>query len=140
MSTNQSPQNNAPTVPDISVRIDKMLDGQGKTKAYASANIGGAFAVHGMRVIETDKGRFIAMPQDSYMKGNAKKYSDLFHAVTAEARTALIEAVNAAYEQQLTQRQGQTDMELPDMDIPEQFEMPPTKAPPTQDMEMNLSM
>lgn len=135
MSTNQSPQNNAPTVPVISVRIDKMLDGQGKTKAYASANIGGAFAVHGMRVIETDKGRFIAMPQDSYMMGNVKKYTDLFHAVTAEARTALIEAVNAAYEQKLAQQQGQPDMELPDMDIPEQFE-----APPTQDMEMNMSM
>lgn len=135
MSTNQSPQNNAPTVPEISVRIDKMLDGQGKTKAHASANIGGAFAVHGMRVIETDKGRFIAMPQDSYMKGNVKKYTDLFHAVTAEARTALIEAVNAAYEQQLAQQQGQPDMELPDMDIPEQFE-----TPPTQGMEMNMSM
>ena len=112
-----------------------MLDGQGKTKAFASANIGGAFAVHGMRVIETDKGRFIAMPQDSYMKGDVKKYTDLFHAVTAEARTALIEAVNAAYEQQLTQRQGQPDMDLPDMDIPEQFE-----TPPTQGMEMNMSM
>ena len=135
MSTNQSPQNNAPTVPEISVRIDKMLDGQGKTKAYASANIGGAFAVHGMRVIETDKGRFIAMPQDSYMKDNVKKYTDIFHAVTAEARTALIEAVNAAYEQQLAQRQGQPDMELPDMDIPEQFE-----TPLSQGMEMNMSM
>lgn len=72
MSTNQNTQNNAPTVPEISVRIDKMLDGQGKTKAFASANIGGAFAVHGMRVIETDKGRFIAMPQDSYMMGKEK--------------------------------------------------------------------
>ena len=135
MSTNQNTQNNAPTVPEISVRIDKMLDGQGKTKAYASANIGGAFAVHGMRVIETDKGRFIAMPQDSYMKGKERKYTDIFHAVTAEARTALIEAVNAAYEQQLSQRQGQPDMELPDMDIPEQFE-----TPPTQGMGMNMSM
>lgn len=130
MSTNQNPQNNAPTVPEISVRIDKMLNGQEKTKAYASANIGGAFAVHGMRVIETDKGRFIAMPQDSYMKDNVKKYTDIFHAVTAEARTALIEAVNAAYEQQLSQRQGQ-----PDMDIPEQFE-----TRPTQGMEMNMGM
>ena len=135
MLTNQSPQKNVPTVLEISVRIDKMLDGQGKTKAYASANIGRAFAIHGIRVIETDKGRFIAMPQDSYMKGKEKKYTDIFHAVTAEARAALIEAVNAAYEQQLSQRQGQPDMELPDMDIPEQFE-----TPPTQGMGMNMSM
>ena len=51
------------------------------------------------------------------MKDNVKKYTDLFHAVTAEARTALIEAVKTAYEQQLAQQQGQPDMELPDMNM-----------------------
>ena len=40
-----------------------MVDGDYKTKAYASVTIAGAFAVHGLRVIETDKGRFISMPQ-----------------------------------------------------------------------------
>ena len=33
MSTNQNPQNNAPTVPEISGRIDNMLVGQGETTA-----------------------------------------------------------------------------------------------------------
>ena len=44
------------------------MDGDFKTKAFASATIGGAFAVHGIRIIESDKGRFISMPQDSYMR------------------------------------------------------------------------
>ena len=60
-------------VPMVEVRIDKMLDGSTKTKAFASANLFGQFAIHGLRVVETDKGRFIAMPQESYEKNGEKK-------------------------------------------------------------------
>ena len=72
------------------------MDGDFKTKAFASATIGGAFAVHGIRIIESDKGRFISMPQDSYKKNGETKYNDTFHAITAEARNALEDAVNDA--------------------------------------------
>ena len=94
------------SMPQVEVRIDRMLDGDFKTKAYASATIGGAFAVHGIRVIETEKGRFISMPQESYKKNGETKYSDTFHAITAEARTALVEAVNDAYELKLQEQQS----------------------------------
>lgn len=80
-----------------------MLSGEGKTRAFASATIAGAFAIHGIRVIDSEKGVFIAMPQESYTRNGEKKYSDTFHAVTAEARAALIEAVDAAYEQKLAE-------------------------------------
>ena len=99
--------NQVQETPLVEARIDRLLDGDFKTKAYASATIAGAFAVHGMRVIESEKGRFISMPQDSYKKGGETKYSDTFHAITAEARDALVDAVNKAYEQALEQRQGQ---------------------------------
>ena len=42
------------------------------------------------------------------------KYNDTFHAITAEARTALVEAVNDAYEQKLQEQQEQKS------DAPEQ--------------------
>ena len=71
--------------------------------------IAGAFAVHGLRVIETDKGRFISMPQESYKKNGETVYNDTFHAVTAEARTALVDAVNDAYEQRLQERMEQSE-------------------------------
>lgn len=86
-----------------------MVDGDYKTKAYASVTIAGAFAVHGLRVIETDKGRFISMPQESYKKNGETVYNDTFHAVTAEARTALVDAVNDAYEQKLQERMEQSE-------------------------------
>ena len=102
-ATQKKKQQEAPA-PQVEARIDRMVDGDYKTKAYASVTIAGAFAVHGLRVIETDKGRFISMPQESYKKNGETVYNDTFHAVTAEARTALVDAVNDAYEQKLQER------------------------------------
>lgn len=93
--------------PQVEARIDRMLDGDYKTKAFASATIAGAFAVHGIRVIESEKGRFIAMPQESYTKNGETKYNDIFHAITADARTALVDSVNNAYEQALQEKMEQ---------------------------------
>ena len=48
-------------------------------KAYASVTMDGMFAVHGLRVIETEKGRFVNMPSTSYTdKDGNKQYSDTF--------------------------------------------------------------
>ena len=99
MATNKKKQE-LPT-PCVEARIDRMVGGDYKTKAFASATIGGAFAVHGIRIIESDKGRFISMPQESYQKNGETRYNDTFHAITTDARTALVEAVNEAYEQKL---------------------------------------
>ena len=97
--------------PKIEARIDRLLSGEGKTKAFASATIGDAFAIHGIRVIDSEKGIFISMPQESYTKNGEKKYTNIFHAITAEARTALIEAVDAAYAQALEQAEEQGQQE-----------------------------
>lgn len=107
MKTNKT-QKTATTL-KVEARIDRLLDGDYKTKAIASATIAGAFAVHGIRVIETDKGRFIAMPQESYKKNGHTQYSDTFHAITGEARKELVEAVNNAYEQALQEQMVQSD-------------------------------
>lgn len=108
MATNKKKQQEA-AAPQVEARIDRLMDGDFKTKAFASATIAGAYAVHGIRVIESDKGRFIAMPQESYQKKGETKYSDTFHAITADARTALVEAVNEAYEQALQEKMEQND-------------------------------
>lgn len=42
---------------NISARIDRMVDSvNSKVKAVASVTIGGAFAVHGIKVIDSQKG------------------------------------------------------------------------------------
>lgn len=104
---NETQRKDIVQTPAIQARIDRLLEGDGKTKAFASVTVAGAYAIHGLRVIETEKGRFVAMPQDSYQKGNERKYRDIFHAITAEARTALNAAVEAAYQQALAQQMGQ---------------------------------
>lgn len=132
----QNKQKNAPTnsTPMIEARIDRLLAGNGKTKAFASATIGGAFAIHGIRIIDTEKGIFIAMPQESYIKNGEKNYKSIFHAVTAEARTALIDAVDIVYAQALE--------ELEDLREPEaQEKAEETEAAeeaPEQGMEMTM--
>lgn len=100
-----------PKNPSIQVRIDRLNDYEGSNiKAFASANIGGAFAIHGIRVVDSQKGMFVSMPQSSYTdaEGN-KKYSDLFHAITAKARTELNEKVMGAYEQALAEQQDEAE-------------------------------
>lgn len=88
--------------PSINVKIDNLVDYEGsKVKAFASANIGGAFAIHGIRVMDSDKGLYVSMPSRSYQKDGKTEYTDVFHPVTSEARTELNNAVMEAYEQKL---------------------------------------
>lgn len=63
MAATQKKKQQEVPAPQVEARIDRMVDGDYKTKAYASVTIAGAFAVHGLRVIETDKGRFISCPR-----------------------------------------------------------------------------
>ena len=110
--------------PTVSVRIDRMVDREdSKVKAYASANIGGAFAIHGIRVVDSQKGLFVQMPQRSYEKDGATKYEDIFHPITADARTALNGAVLSAYEQRLHMEEDESqEVTEPDEDEAPAFE------------------
>ena len=114
MAQNKQKNTQTHSTPKIEAKIDRILSGEGKTKAFASATIGGAFAIHGIRIIDkldSEKGFFIAMPKESYTKNGEKKYTDTFHAITAEARTALIDAVDAAYAQKLEELEEQEQQE-----------------------------
>ena len=92
-------------MPTIRAKIDRLADFEGsKVKAFASANIG-PFAVHGLRVVDGEKGMFVAMPSTSYQKDGKTEYQETFHPVSAEARKALNDAVLQAYEQKLTEEQ-----------------------------------
>ncbi|MEE0838916.1 septation protein SpoVG family protein [Ruminococcus sp.] len=51
----------------IHASINRMVNKEDSAiKAYASVTMDGMFAVHGLRVIETEKGRFVNMPSTSY--------------------------------------------------------------------------
>ena len=101
--------------PQISVKITKLFDGDSKIRAVANATIGGSFAVHGIKVIDSEKGLFLSMPSNSYKNGSGEtKYQDIFHPVTAEARQALSDSVMGAYEKALAEQQSEDASENED--------------------------
>ncbi|MDR0851750.1 MAG: SpoVG family protein [Clostridiales Family XIII bacterium] len=84
------------------IRIDYIFDGKdNKLRAYASADIGEEYAVHGIRVVKGDKGNIVYMPQQ---KGSDGKFHDVFHPVTREGREEMTAAVLKAYSDELKNR------------------------------------
>jgi stage V sporulation protein G len=114
-----SPPKQAQEPPSLKAGINWMNpDEEGAIRATASLTIGGAFAVHGIKIIDGSKGQFVSMP--SYRSGES--YKDIFHAVSAEAREQMNEAVLAAYNQKLAEIQEQAQ------DVPDEGEGPDESA------------
>lgn len=97
----------------IAPRIDRLFEKpDSKVKAFASVSFDGVFAVHGIRVVDTEKGLRAMMPSNSYTDKNGEtKYSDIFHAITKEGYEAINRSVISAYQFKLQQSQ-QTDVEI----------------------------
>ena len=81
----------------------------GTQRATASVNINGAFAVRGVKVLESNKGLFVAMPQ--YKVGS--EYKDICFPCTKESREQFNAAVMKAYEQALSQTHTQAEAPTP---------------------------
>ncbi len=74
---------------------------KGSILAYASANIGGCFAVNGIKIVEGKEGPFVAMPQQF---GKDKQHHDICFPTTAAMREALNTVVMDAYRDVLEQQ------------------------------------
>lgn len=92
----------------IDVRIDRLINRDDTSvKAIASINIG-PFAVHGFKIMDSQKGLFVSMPSNSYTDGHGEtQYKDIFHPTTKESREDLIDKMKSAYEQALEEQQNQ---------------------------------
>ncbi|MCD8198144.1 MAG: septation regulator SpoVG [Lachnospiraceae bacterium] len=67
------------------VRIRKVTK-EGKMRAVVSITIDGEFVVHDIKVIEGEKGLFIAMPSRRSADG---EYRDIAHPINSETRDAI---------------------------------------------------
>ena len=76
------------------VRVRK-IEKEGKMKAVASVTLYNEFVIHDIKVIEGDKGLFIAMPSRRSADG---EYRDIAHPINTETRKHLQEIVLDAYE------------------------------------------
>ena len=74
----------------------------------------GDFAVHGIKLFQNENGTFVSMPAIPYKDANGEtKYNDIFHPITAEARSELGKAIVAAYNQELATEQTTEQTEVP---------------------------
>lgn len=80
---------------NITTRITKLDNPESKLKALATVVLNGNFAVGGIKVIGTEKGMYVAMPNHL---GKDNQYYDDCYPVTAEMRKAINTAVMTAYE------------------------------------------
>ncbi len=100
-------------LPYIKVKIDTLVNlEESKTKAFASVTISGAVAIHGIRVMNSAKGLFVAMPASTYIDDNGEKhFSEIAHPISKEARELLNSKVMEAYNQSLDEQQSEDESE-----------------------------
>ncbi|MBO4898849.1 MAG: septation regulator SpoVG [Lachnospiraceae bacterium] len=79
------------TITDVRVR---KITGEGKMRAVASITIDDELVVHDIKIIEGDRGLFIAMPSK---KGANGEYRDIAHPINSETRTRLQDLILDAY-------------------------------------------
>ena len=79
------------------VRVIKMTK-EGKMKAVVSITIDDEFVVHDIKVIDGEKGLFIAMPS---RKASDGEYRDIAHPINSETRDRIQKNILEEYEKAL---------------------------------------
>ncbi|HOO27125.1 MAG TPA: septation regulator SpoVG [Lachnospiraceae bacterium] len=79
------------------VRVRKVAK-DGKMKAVVSITLDDEFVIHDIKVIEGEKGLFIAMPSRKTAEG---EYRDIAHPIRSEAREKIQKVILEGYEKAL---------------------------------------
>jgi len=80
------------TITDVRVR---KIAKEGKMKAIVSITLDEEFVVHDIKVIEGDKGLFIAMPSRKTANG---EYRDITHPINSKTRQQMQDVILEEYE------------------------------------------
>ena len=81
------------------VRVRKMAK-EGKMRAIVSITIDDEFVIHDIKVIEGDKGLFIAMPSKKATDG---EYRDIAHPINSSTRERIQNIILEKYQQALSE-------------------------------------
>ena len=90
-------------ITDIRVRV---VSKDSKMKAVVSVTFDDAFVVHDIKVIEGEKGLFIAMPSKKTPSG---EYRDVAHPINGNMRAMLQEAILEQFQQALLELPEEQD-------------------------------
>ena len=83
------------------VRIRK-IEKEGKMKAVVSITIDDALVIHDIKVIEGDKGLFIAMPSRKAADG---EYRDIAHPINSATRERISKLIMEKYQEEIEKEQ-----------------------------------
>lgn len=84
---------------DMSVKVYPTQDSK-NLLATATVTLGGCFAIRGIRILDSEKGAFVSMPQRKNAQG---EYKDICFPTTAEMRKELHSAVLGEYQRTMEQ-------------------------------------
>ena len=84
---------------DMSVKVYPTQDSR-NLLATATVTLGGCFAIRGIRILDSEKGAFVSMPQRKTAQG---EYKDICFPTTAEMRKELHSAVLGEYQRTMEQ-------------------------------------
>jgi len=87
-------------VTDIRIR---RIAKEGKMKAIVSITLDDAFVVHDIKVIEGEKGMFIAMPSRRAADG---EYRDIAHPINSETRDSIQTLILNKYKESLEEAEN----------------------------------
>ena len=90
------------------VRVRKVTK-EGKMKAVVSITIENEFVVHDIKVIEGEKGLFIAMPSRKAADG---EYRDIAHPINSDTRARIQRIILNAYEEAMQADDGTDSAEV----------------------------
>jgi len=91
----------------IDAKAYPLKDPKGNTLAFANVDFSDLVTINSVRVIESDKGAFVAMPQSKDSKGD---YHDIAFPITREIRMDITDKVLDAYNDKISERkQGMSD-------------------------------
>lgn len=88
------------TITDVRVR---KIPNDGKMKAVASITLDQEFVVHDIKIIEGDKGLFIAMPS---RKTAENEFRDIAHPIKPETREYIQETILKAYKEYVSKEES----------------------------------
>lgn len=94
MANQKSQKEPAASDVKLEVRAYPIEEPKGNLLAFASVTVGDIFAVHGIRVMDGENGKFAAMPS---MKDKDGEYRNICHPITGDFRKQLNAAVLDAY-------------------------------------------
>ena len=85
------------------VRVRKIAK-ESKMKAVVSITLDDEFVVHDIKIIEGDKGLFIAMPSKRASDG---EYRDIAHPINSQTRESIQKVILESYERALLEPEGE---------------------------------